>query len=240
MSLLFNPQGFEVDQHQSGISSPWTLDNAIPAAGLSYSIYYGEPVAISTSTGYIAQITSTSTPVYGIFAGLEYATNNSSSLVQARRYYSANTTFPYTLAAYGSSPAFVRVALYNTPDTLYRVQFSNATPGTVAAPIAALSNPNPYGGQFNLDVATTTVTQLNGAIFPFSGNATVLSNFGQNVTGISYACLSPTQVTVSGTNVGQFILYDQVRQPGNAITDPFPYVRVRINMDVSNAPRIAV
>jgi hypothetical protein len=241
MSSLFNPQGFQIDQHQSGIASPMAIDNAIPQAGLAYNIFYGQPVTIDATTGYIARVTATSDRIYGIFCGIEYATNNAQALVSAKRYYAANTTLPYTLAAYGSQSAWCRVFVYNTPDMLFRAQFSNSDAET------PLFTNTPVGGQFNLDVTTTTVTQVDGTVFPVAGNATAISLLGSNtssvspnniVTGISYACLNPTAVT--GGSVGQFIVVDIVREPRNSATDAFPIVRVRINNSSLDAPRTSV
>jgi len=242
--LVFQPQGLEIDQHQSGIGSPYAQDNVIPDSGLAFNLFYGQPVTLDVTTGYIAPITSPTQKIYGIFGGIEYVDTNTQQPV-ARRYYLANTTFNSTLVSYGAGiEVKVRTFIYNTPDTIYRAQFSNDDAGTVAAPNPVFTY-QPTGGQFNLDTASTTVTQLDGTVFPVAGNTTPISLLGNNtssvrptniISGTSYACLNPTQITTAG-QIGQFIMVDTVREPGNNIFDPFPYVRVRINQSVSDAPR---
>lgn len=244
MSLIFAPQGFEIDQHQSGTASPYALDDAISSSGLAYNLFYGQPITLDPTTGLIAPITLSTQKVYGIFAGIAFVDLVSGVPVE-RRYYIANTTFTKVLVPYGTgSEVLVRVFIYNTPDTIYRAQFSNDDAGTAASPNPAFTY-RPYGGQFNLDVASTTVTQLDGTVFPISGNTTPISLLGNNtssiaptnvVAGISYACLNPTQVTTPG-QIGQFIVQDTVREARNSWDDPFPYMRVQVNQSVMNAPR---
>lgn len=217
MSLKFEPQGFKLDKHDTGMARQNPIDNVFPASFSAFSFYRGMPVKM-TNTGVIEPVSSPTDIILGSFNGIEYVDANSQRPVN-QSYYIANSPILANSYLSALTGTVVRVYLYTSPDIIYQMQFTGV-----------LANP-PQGSQFNLDATTTTVTQADGSIFPFPGNTTPLLTFGTApYGGFSYACLNPTPVAPAF--VGQVVcqaLETGVFYGGNAYNAGFPVVKVIIN-----------
>lgn len=204
--------GLQIRKHESGNAKVTSIDNALPAAGANYNLYSGQPVKINTTTGYVEPCTAATDVVLGRFVGIEYV-----SAVDQRPknhpYYLANTVFTNMLVP--ESGTVCRVLVMDASDSIFEVQ--------ATGPITGLR----VGMQFNFSTATT-VTQVDGTVFPYPGNTVPLIQAGTApYGGYSYAAINPTPVT-SG-NVGQLICVEIPIEVGPWRDPEFPLVRVKIN-----------
>lgn len=227
MSTLFAPQGFKLDKHDTGMARQVQYDNLFPSSVSTFNFYRGMPVKM-TNTGVIEPVSAATDIIFGIFNGIEYLDGNSQRPVN-QSYYIANSPILPNAFLAPQTGTVVRVYLYTSPDIIFQLQFTGV-----------LSTP-PQGLQFNLDATTTTVTQANGTVFPFTGNTTPLLILGTAPQfGYSYACLNPTPVAPSFT--GQVVcdaLETAIFVGGNAYNSGFPIIRARVNSAAMKAAVVA-
>jgi hypothetical protein len=211
MAKKFAPMGLQVRKHESGNAKVTSFDNAIPAAGVAYNLFAGQPVKLVA--GVIAPVTAITDVVLGRFVGIEYV-DKATQRPQNHPYYIANTQFSGLLIP--ETGTVCRVAVMDASDTIFEVQATGPIAGGAIV-----------GQQFNF-ATVTTVTQSDGTVFPFAGNTVPMVQAGTApYGGYSYASINPAPVAAGST--GQLIVVEIPIEVGQWADPAFPLVRVKIN-----------
>ena len=217
MALVFAPQGLKLDKHDTGMARQNAIPNIFPSGSSPYNFYAGMPVKM-TNAGYIEPVTLATDIIFGIFQGIQYVSGVSQAPVN-QSYYLAGSPVQANTFLDRNTGTVTLVYLYTSPDIIFQGQFTGV-----------LAN-DPTGSQFNFDATTTQVTQVDGSIFPSSTNTTPLLIYGTAPQfGISYACVSPTQVDPAFT--GQLVcqgLENGIFYGGNTYNTNFPIGKFIVN-----------
>jgi len=211
MSTKFAPMGLQIRKHESGNAKVTSFDNAIPAAGVNYNLFSGQPVKLVA--GVIAPVTAVTDVVLGRFVGIEYV-DKATQRPQNHPYYIANTQFSGNLIS--ASNTVCRVLVMDASDSIFEVQATGPITGGAIV-----------GQQFSFSTATT-VTQADGSVFPFAGNTVPLVQAGTApYGGYSYASVDPVPAAAGST--GQLIVVEIPIEVGQWADPAFPLLRVKIN-----------
>lgn len=219
----FAPFGLIADaQDQAAMSYSRTYPNALLASGAAYSLFSGQPVTRDVATGYFKPVAATTDEIAGVFYGIVYFDATNQTIVESTHYIAGTPLSGYIDP---QNQIVCKLLICDVNDTIFRIQ---ATGPITGGQVATAS-------QFNLNIATATVTQPDGSVFPFVGNTDPLNTIG-SFFGNSYACLNPAAVTTADATA-QFICWGNAYLPGNQLTDQFPVLLVKVNLSNKYAPK---
>lgn len=144
MSSTNQPFGFRPAYSPNGIIRPSEFPDAI-ASGFGTQIYIGQPVKIVG--GFFQPITATTDTIVGVFAGVEWFTNNNSYVKSGNTGWIASQTY---------QAGTMRVWVHDDPSLVFEVQASGSVAATTL--YSQVNTTNITGGNTNTGLAATTVS----------------------------------------------------------------------------------
>ena len=202
MPNIFAPFGF-AESHRLGAAPNYQMAKRWINPANAVPIYFGDPVVMVASSGYIAQASpqaaGAGSQIAGIFAGCEYISKSSKKPIWTPWW--PGTPTDVNLSGTGFD---VAAKVIDDPGVVFRVQANGMLTGTPAgqAPLTLIGN----NATFTFGLAATTPPGTSPAPNQFSG--------------ISNVALDVTVATPAGTAF-PFRIIDFIRDPpGVNGTDP--------------------
>jgi len=172
MSATSSPYGFQPISSQSGIIRPLRIPFGV-ASGYGTSLYKYQPVQLNASTGLLQALPAGNSPIFGIFAGMEYTPlggrpAESPFWPSGTVYDPSYDTFAYVWPAWMPDTRFKAQSIGSVPQNSLGAQFNvaNGTAGSnysgISSSGVSLALTSGVQGQFSLIEFATDITSSIG------------------------------------------------------------------------------